>query len=108
MKREVKFDRKVLTFLEELNKILIENEYLSFVETSDKYIDDIVNFILSDIHTFPHRKAPDFFARYGKDLFCIFYNRNKHTTWYIFFEKSETQFLIRHISNNHVVGQYFE
>lgn len=108
MKKEIKFDKKVLTFLEYLSEILIDKEYHSFVETADNYIDDIVAFILSHIHIFPHKRAPSYFSKYGKNLYYIFYNRNKNTTWYIFFEKCQNQYLIRHISNNHVVGQYFD
>lgn len=108
MKREIKFDKSALNFLEELATILIDEDYFSYLETADRYIEDIVSFILSNIHTFPHKKAPDYFTKYGKDLLYIFYSRNKNTTWYIFFEKTEVHYLIRHISNNHVVGKYFE
>jgi len=106
--KEIRFHKNALNFLEELSMILIEENYFSFVEAADKYIEDIVNFILTNINNFPHKKAPEFFSKYGKDLLYIFYNRNKNTTWYIFFEKTEIHYIIRHISNNHIVGKYFE
>lgn len=108
MKREIKFDPVALSFLDELANILLAKEYFSFAETADAYIDDIVLFVIENIHTFPHKPAPTYFSKYGKNLFYIPYHRNKNTTWYIFFEKTSHHFLIRHITNNHVVGQYFE
>ena len=108
MKKEIKFDEVALSFLEELADILLIKEYFSFVETADAYIDDIVYFVVDNIHTLPHKPAPPYFVKFGKNLFYIPYNRNKNTTWYIFFEKTTHHFLIRHITNNHVAGQYFE
>lgn len=108
MKKEIKFDAAALSFLEELADILIAKEYFSFAETADAYIDDLVKFILENIDISPHKSAPSHFDKYGKNLFYIPYNRNKNTTWYIFFEKTTYHFLIRHITNNHVVGKYFE
>lgn len=108
MKREIKFDQVALSFLDELADILISEEYFSFTDTADAYIEDLVKFILENIDMYPHKPAPPYFAKYGENLFYILYNRNKNTTWYIFFEKTAHHFLIRHISNNHVVGKYFE
>ena len=106
--REIKFDNLALSYLYELAKLLFDKEYFSFVETADKYIDDIVAFILKNIHTFPHKKAPAYFSKYGKKLFYISYHRNQRTTWYILFEKTNAHFLIRYITNNHIAGQYFQ
>ena len=68
---------------------------------------DLIGFVKDKIHTIPHKPAPSYFAKYGKDLFFISYNRNPHTTWYIFFEKTTHHYLIRHITNNHIAGKYF-
>jgi hypothetical protein len=106
--REVKFDNLALSYLYDLAKLLFDKEYFSFVETADKYIDDIIVFILKNIHTFPHKKAPAYFSKYGKNLFYISYHRNQRTTWYILFEKTNAHFLIRYITNNHKEGQFFE
>lgn len=47
---------------------------------------------------------------YGKDLYYATFKKNKHTQWYVFFnvyeKKEETIYLVRYISNNHVISQY--
>lgn len=105
--REIRFDNLALFFLDDLAKLLIGKEYFSFTETADAYIDDLVAFILKNINSTPHKPAPTFFAKYGKNLLYISYNRNSRTTWYILFEKTATHYLIRYITNNHAAGQYF-
>lgn len=64
--RKVKFDNLALSYLYDLTKLLFEKEYFSFIETADKYIEDIVAFILKNIHILPHKKTPAHFSRYGK------------------------------------------
>lgn len=49
--REIKFDKLALLFLEDLANILIDKEYFSFTTTADNYIDDLVAFVLKNIHT---------------------------------------------------------
>ncbi|MBO4674298.1 MAG: hypothetical protein J5616_08110 [Bacteroidaceae bacterium] len=93
--------------LEDLFDILIEQGYFSYDEYALKYIDDIEQFITSSIYTYPKREAPSLFAKYGKDLQYIAYKKNARTTWYILFEETDSAFFIRHITNNHVSGQYF-
>ena len=93
--------------LEELFDILVERGYFSYDEYALKYIDDIESFIQSSIYTYPKRRVPSLLASYGHNLMYISYKRNARTTWYILFEESETAFFIRHITNNHVSGQYF-
>lgn len=106
--RKIKYDNTVILFLSDLTDILIKEEYFSFYETSVEYMWDLISFVENKIHTIPHKHAPPYFAKYGNNLFYILYNRNRNTTWYILFEKTPYHFLIRHISNNHVVGKYFE
>lgn len=105
--KEIRIHNDVLAYLSELFDILIEKGYFSFYETSAQYIDDLANFIRENIHITPHKKAPFFFTRYGSNLFYITYQRNKQTSWYIFFEEAHQYYLIRHITNNHVSGHHF-
>lgn len=104
---EIRYHKDVLLFLDGLFDILIDEGYFSFYETSALYIEDLVAFVGKSIHTAPHKVAPAYFSRYGRNLYYILYNRNKHTTWYIFFEKTSLHYYIRHITNNHVAGKYF-
>jgi len=106
--KKIKYDKTVILFLEDLVEVLINKEYFSFYDTSEEYMWDLLQYVKNNIHTFPHKPAPPYFSKYGKNLFYIPYHRNKNTTWYILFEKTSHHFLIRHITNNHVVGQYFD
>lgn len=106
MKRIV-LSHEFIEELDELFDILIERGFFSYDENALKYIDDIERFIASSIHTYPKREVPSLFAKYGKDLKYIAYKKNTRTTWYILFEETDSTFFVRHITNNHVSGQYF-
>lgn len=106
MKRVV-LSHEFVDELEELFDILVERGFFSYDEFALQYIDDIEQFINSSIHAYPKRKAPVLFAKYGKDLKYIAYRKNAHTTWYVLFEETDSAFFVRHITNNHVSGQYF-
>jgi hypothetical protein len=104
----VKFSRSTLVYLDGLIDILIEKGYFSFYESSLSYIEDIKNYIVSNIQSQPKYKAPPRFSKYGKNMYYITYKRNRQTTWYIFFTiHGKDNFLIRYITNNHVSGQHF-
>ena len=106
--KEIKYHKDVALFLDELTDILIEEGYFSFYEYSAQYIEDMVNYIKKNIDLRYHKKAPAYFSKYGDKLFYITYQRNKHTTWYILFQKTGRCYFIRHITNNHVAeAQYF-
>ncbi len=105
--REVKYDNSVIIFLNELTDILLEKGYFSFYETSVEYMWDMLSFVKENIENLPHKPAPSYFAKYGKNLFYISYKRNHQTTWYILFEKTTAHYLVRYITNNHVAGSYF-
>ena len=104
---EIKYHRDVLLFLDELMDILIEKGYFSFYEYSAQYVEDLVNYVKNNISIKPHKSAPAHFSKYGSNMFYITYNRNKRTTWYIFFQKTDYFYFVRYITNNHVAGQYF-
>jgi hypothetical protein len=105
---EVRYHRNVLLFLDELIDVLIENGYFSFYEYSARYIEDLVLYVKENISTRPHRQAPPYFSKYGDNLVYITYQKNKRTTWYIFFQKINGLYFIRYITNNHFEGQYFK
>ncbi|GAB6012129.1 hypothetical protein [Viscerimonas tarda] len=105
---EIKYHRAVLLYLDELTDRLIEKGYFSFYGYSVRYIEDLVNYIRHNIATKPHKPAPAYFSKYGSDLFYITWNRNKRTTWYIFFQKTNSFYFIRHITNNHVDGKFLD
>lgn len=61
----------------------------------------MINFIFveNNIKTFPSRKAPTLLQNYGSKY--LFYNSNARTTWYVFFEEIDNQYLVTFITNNH-------
>lgn len=91
---------EVIEFLDKLIFSLYENDYFSYLETAEKYVADIYDFIENNILHFPTKKSPKSPKNYGN--FYIFYKPNNRTTWYIFFDKKDSRYLIKYITNNHV------
>jgi hypothetical protein len=96
---KVIFKNKVLDCLDELVFTLFKEEYFSYSENAQLYVDKIVDFIVLDIYSFPHKYTPQKLYYLGSNY--IFYKSNNRTTWYVFFEKKNTVFLITGIINNH-------
>ncbi|GAA3728338.1 hypothetical protein GCM10022422_07860 [Flavobacterium ginsengisoli] len=93
------FENSVLEYFDNLVFVLFEKEYFGFVESAQIYINKIVDYIKSNISTFPHSKTPDSLRYLGSNY--IFYKTSSRTTWYIFFEKSNQNYLITGILNNY-------
>jgi hypothetical protein len=96
---KVIFKNKVLDYLDELVYILFKKEYFSYSENAQRYVDKIVDFIVFEINSFPHKTTPPKLQYLGSNY--IFYNSNNRTTWYIFFERKNQKYLITGIINNH-------
>ena len=93
------YQNNVLDFFDDLTFKLFDLEYFGFVESSENYIDRIVDFVEENIQNFPKRKTPLKLKRFGSNH--IFFKINPRTTWYIFFEEQNNIFLITYILNNH-------
>lgn len=74
-------------------------EYFGFLEDAIKYKDSLIDFIEKHISTFPYRFTPFALRNLGSKY--IFYKANHNTTWYVFFENQNNEFLITYITNNH-------
>jgi len=102
---------EVLDYLDDLVIILYEKEYFGFLETSRNYAKGLLEDIKTTLPTRLHKPAPAYFDRYGKEMEYTGFRKNKHTTWYVFFETYEKNeeifYLVRYIANNHTVAQYF-
>jgi hypothetical protein len=96
---KVIFDGQVLNYFDELVFTFFKKEYFSFPENAKEYVDKIVGFVTAEIFTFPHKKTPKSLQYLGSNY--IFFKSNSRTTWYIFFEKRENNFLITGVINNH-------
>ena len=92
------FENAILNYFDNLVFTLFENEYFGFPESAQNYVDNIVNFIISEIVNFPHKKTPQALQYLGSSY--IFYKSNNRTTWYVFFEKRNQNYLITGILNN--------
>ena len=96
---KVIFKDNVLDYLDELVYTLFKEEYFSYSENAQLYVDKIVDFIIVEINSFPHKNTPQKLQYLGVNY--IFYKSNNRTTWYVFFEKKNQKFLITGILNNH-------
>ena len=101
---------KVRQYLYELSYILYQKDYFSYLDTAEKYVEEL----FEDIETtLPNRKrqpAPPYFDKYGKNMYYAAFRKNKQTQWYVFFNIYEDEggliYLVKYISNNHVIAQY--
>ena len=98
---KVIFEDAVLEYFDNLFFALFERGYFGFAESAQKYVNKIVDFIITNISTFPHKQAPRSLRCLGSNY--IFYKANPRTTWYIFFEKRNQNYLISGITNNYCV-----
>jgi len=101
---------EVRQYFYELSYILYEKEYFSFLDASEKYVEELVSDIETTLPIRLHKPAPKYFDKYGKGMYYASFRKNKQTTWYAFFSKYRknrgTIYLIRYIANNHTVAQY--
>ncbi|MCL2041232.1 MAG: hypothetical protein FWG84_04220 [Bacteroidales bacterium] len=93
-----------------LEQILYENGYFGFMESSKRYVKELVDDIKTNLPTKPHRPAPRYFDRYGQNMEYAVFKKSKRTQWYVFFrvyrENDEDFYQVRYIANNHTVAQY--
>jgi len=92
------FENDVLEYFDDLVFALFREEYFGFPESAQIYVDKIIAFIIASIVSFPYKKTPPRLHYLGSNY--IFYKANARTTWYIFFEKSNQNYLITTIINN--------
>ena len=93
------FEKAVLEYFDDLVFALFEDEYFGFPDSAQNYVNKIVAFIVSSISSFPHKKTPKPLKYLGSEY--IFYKPNARTTWYIFFEERNQNYLITGILNNY-------
>ena len=90
---------KVENYLFDLVLVLFNKDYFSYIENAEEYKDKIIDFIEENIASFPSKKTPLELQNIGTNY--IFYKSNSRTTWYVFFENKNSNYLITHIINNH-------
>ena len=107
---KVLFLPEVRMYFRELQDILFEKEYFGFEESAVQYVRDLIFDIEATLPERVSKIAPPYFNRYGKELRYASFRKNRNTQWYVFFNKyrenGEVIYLVRYISNNHMIAQY--
>lgn len=107
---KIQFLPEALEYFNELSTILYEKDYFGFEESAIEYVDSLLEDIKSTLPQRLKKPAPAYFDRYGKKMLYSTFRKNKATQWYVFFnvyqKDEEIIFLIRYISNNHMIAQY--
>ena len=98
-KIKISYTLDFINYLDESVYILYKENYFSYIENAIEYTSKIYEYIDFNIENFPQKKSPESLSKFGD--FYIFYKSNSRTTWYIFFSKKETNYLIKHITNNY-------
>lgn len=98
---ELIYTPTVVRSLDDLVVILYKKEYFGFIDSAEKYVSDIYEAIPERIMKTTHKKTPKSISYLGSNY--IFYKANSRTTWYIFFEKRDQNYLITGIINNNSV-----
>ena len=101
---------EVRQYLKAVSHILYEKGYFGFLDSSEKYVEELVDDIKVNLPIKLHKPAPEYFNKYGENMEYASFIKNKRTTWYVFFEKyadnGEIIYLVRYIANNHTIAQY--
>jgi len=101
---------KVKQYLNDLITILYDKGYFGYEETAKKYVDKLLDDIVTKLPAKLHKQAPEYFDIYGKNMKYAAFPKNRRTTWYVFFtvywKNDEKIYLVRYIANNHTIAQY--
>jgi hypothetical protein len=102
---------EVKQYLNNLITILYEKGYFSYEDTAKKYVDELLDDIITELPAKLKKQAPQYFTKkYGKGLYYAVFPKSKRTHWYTFFrmyrKNGELYYQVRYISNNHMVAQY--
>jgi hypothetical protein len=96
---KIVYSNQVTHFFENLIFTLLQDNYFSFEESAYNYVDNLRAEIESGLYFKQAKLSPDSLVHHGQFYLSIKFN--KHTTWYIFFNKFNNAFNINYIFNNH-------
>ena len=96
----------------EIAEVLYEKGYLGFLDSALEYSESLFREIQSDLPFKVHRKAPDWFDKFGEGMLYASFRKNNNTTWYVFFNVynvgGEVVYLVRYLSNNHLIAHHLD
>ncbi len=94
----------------ELAEVLYDKGYLGFKDVAKAYAEQLFRDIQTNLFAKVKRDAPPYYQRFGTDIFYSAFKHNRQTTWYVFYSihevEGETVYLIRHLTNNHMIAQH--
>jgi hypothetical protein len=103
---------KVNEYWENLITILYENGYFGSEKFAQRYVDELVYDIKTNLPYVTSKPTPKHFEQYGEGLRYASFKKNRRTTWYVFFEtyeeNEEITYLVCHIENNHTAAHYLD
>ena len=92
----------------ELAEVLYDKGNLGFEDVATAYAEQLFRDIQTNLFNKVKKDAPDYFQRYGTDLFYSAFKHNHQTTWYVFYSihdvDGEIVYLVRHLTNNHMIA----
>ncbi len=95
----------VTDYLNSLTDILFKKEYFGFELDALNYIDKIYDFINNQLPYIKAKETPKRLIKYGENY--VMYKTNKRTSWYVFFSRKGSNYLVKYITNNHVAKAAF-
>ncbi len=93
------FKDSVSEYLDDLVYNLYDNEYFGFIDSSEVFVDKLIDFIYENIGKYPSYKTPIEIKYIGSNY--ILYKSTQRTTWYIYFDTENDNYLITNIINNY-------
>ena len=103
---------EVIDYWENLITILYEKEYFGSEEFAQRYVDELLIEIKTNLPYRTSKPAPKQFDKFGEKLRYASFKKSKRTSWYVFFETYEENdeiiYLVCHIENNHTAAQYLD
>lgn len=64
----VRFAQETRDYFEYLVTILYQKEYFAWLDTSKKYVDDLIDDIENNLSVKQHNQATKYFDKYGKNM----------------------------------------
>jgi len=67
---------EVQQYLKKLSYILYEKDYFGFLDSSERYVEELFEDIKTNLPIKQHNPAPKYFDKYGKGLYYASFNKN--------------------------------
>lgn len=109
--KKVEYDEQTVVLLREIVRELVEKGYFGEEDYAVNYIREIVMYFQWNINSLIAREAPSYFNRFSissKPLQYVAFRKSARTTWYAFYEESDTTKKIVYVANNHLIGHKLE